>query len=167
MKEIEVEGKTVTIAVESGLGELGLKRDQVEVEVLDQGAPGILGFGAKPARVRIRAKEWGEGEIAQPQTPKSQPSTAGTSATAEPSRPPRQGPRPEPRPERRQREVRPREERRAPPPPQREERRPQPSRPVREPSAPVDTAKACQVAEETLKEVLSLALLPDATVRCA
>lgn len=62
MKEIEIEGKTVTLAVEKGLSELGLRRDQVEVQVLQEPAPGFLGMGAKPAKVRIREKIWGEEE---------------------------------------------------------------------------------------------------------
>ncbi|MFA5139987.1 MAG: RNA-binding cell elongation regulator Jag/EloR [Elusimicrobiota bacterium] len=178
MKEIEMEGKTVTIAVENGLGELGLKRDQVEVEVLDQGSPGILGFGTKPARVRIRAKQWGEGTPAeaQPQTSKAQSSTAGI----DPVRPPRAEPRPRQGPPRGERpprrEQRPeRPERGRPSSSSREEHsraprteapRPQRTAPPRA-RTPEDTAKACQVAEETLKEVLSLALLQDAKVRCS
>lgn len=71
MKEIEVEGKNVTLAVEKGLSELGLRRDQVEVEVLQEAAPGFLGMGLKPARVRLREKIWGADEHAP-----EQPSTA-------------------------------------------------------------------------------------------
>jgi spoIIIJ-associated protein len=165
MREIEVEGKTVTIAVENGLAELGLKRDQVEVEVLDQGSPGILGFGTKPARVRIRAKQWGEGTpaVAQPHTPKPQSSTAGNDPARPPrsERPPRHGPPRAERPPRR--EKPPREERREHP-------RPRPPKP--EPRPPVqrtseETVKVCQAAQETLKEVLSLAMLQDAKVRCS
>ncbi|MDE2291667.1 MAG: Jag N-terminal domain-containing protein, partial [Elusimicrobia bacterium] len=71
MKEIECEGKTVTIAVEAGLKDIGLRRDQVEVQVIDEGSAGILGFGVKPARVLVREKRWGEGaaEAAPAATP--------------------------------------------------------------------------------------------------
>lgn len=58
MKEIKTKGKTVTFAVEAGLTELGLRRDQVEVEVLDEGTTGFLGLGSKPAEVRLREKIW-------------------------------------------------------------------------------------------------------------
>lgn len=58
MKEIEMEGKTVTIAVENGLEKLGLRRDQVEVEVLQEGSAGFLGIGGKSALVRLREKNW-------------------------------------------------------------------------------------------------------------
>jgi len=69
MKEIEAEGKTVTLAVEKGLSELGLRRDQVEVQIIEEAAPGFLGLGAKPARVRLREKIWGVSEGSGPAAP--------------------------------------------------------------------------------------------------
>lgn len=60
MKEIVMEGKSVTIAVEQGLAQIGLRRDQVEVEVLSEGTAGFLGIGSKPAQVQLREKLWGE-----------------------------------------------------------------------------------------------------------
>lgn len=72
MRELEIEGKTVTIAVEKGLSELGLRRDQVEVEVLQEASPGFLGIGAKQARVRLREKIWGEPAGPQPSAGKRQ-----------------------------------------------------------------------------------------------
>ena len=90
MKEIEIEGKTVTMAVEKGLAEIGLRRDQVEVEVLVEASPGFLGLGAKMARVRITEKIWGD---AAPDAPSRPPSAEGRPPrTAEgrlTSRPPR------------------------------------------------------------------------------
>ncbi|MBI5882517.1 MAG: Jag N-terminal domain-containing protein [Elusimicrobia bacterium] len=59
MEQIECEGSTVAEAVESALRALGLRRDQVEVQILDEGARGILGFGKKPAKVRVTEKRWG------------------------------------------------------------------------------------------------------------
>jgi len=50
---VEFSARTVEEAVERGLRELGLTRDQVEVEVLHPGRSGVLGFGAEDARVRI------------------------------------------------------------------------------------------------------------------
>lgn len=52
MKFVETTGKTVDIAVENGLKEMGLSREQVEVEVLAQGG-GLL----KKARVRLTKKK--------------------------------------------------------------------------------------------------------------
>ncbi len=58
MKQTEASGKTVEIAVENGLKELGLQRDDVEVEILSRG--GFL----KSAKVRL-VKKPTEGEKAQ------------------------------------------------------------------------------------------------------
>ncbi len=49
----EYRGKTVEEATETGLAALGLKRSQVEIEILNRGSRGLLGFGAEDARVRI------------------------------------------------------------------------------------------------------------------
>jgi spoIIIJ-associated protein len=46
-------GEDVEAAVENGLDEMGLARDQVSVEILDEGSRGILGIGGRPARVRL------------------------------------------------------------------------------------------------------------------
>lgn len=48
------EGKTVEEAVAKGLRVLGLRREDVQIEVLSEGSRGILlGLGAEPARVRL------------------------------------------------------------------------------------------------------------------
>ncbi|MFA6316685.1 MAG: RNA-binding cell elongation regulator Jag/EloR [Elusimicrobiota bacterium] len=62
MEQIECEGGTVAEAVESALKALGLRRDQVEVQILQEGSSGILGFGKKPAKVRVTEKRWGSDE---------------------------------------------------------------------------------------------------------
>lgn len=49
----EFRGKTVEEATETGLAALGLKRSQVEIEIISRGSRGLLGFGAEDARVRI------------------------------------------------------------------------------------------------------------------
>jgi spoIIIJ-associated protein len=57
MKILEITGKTVNDAIENGLNELRVKRDKVDIEILDQGKQGIFGrFGAKPARVKLIIK---------------------------------------------------------------------------------------------------------------
>ena len=53
MDSVEAEGRTVNEATESALAQLGLGRDQVEVEVLSEGRPRLLGFRGEPARVRV------------------------------------------------------------------------------------------------------------------
>ncbi len=54
---IEREGRTPEEALELALKELGVTRDQVIVKVLSEGSKGILGLGAKPAKVRVTLKE--------------------------------------------------------------------------------------------------------------
>lgn len=59
MKEMKIEAKTIQDAVEKGLGEMSLRRDQVEVVVVSEGKKGLFGFGARPACVVLREKRWG------------------------------------------------------------------------------------------------------------
>ncbi|MCS7178662.1 MAG: RNA-binding cell elongation regulator Jag/EloR [Anaerolineae bacterium] len=46
-------GETVEAAIAAGLTALRLPREAVEIEVLDEGSRGILGIGARMARVRL------------------------------------------------------------------------------------------------------------------
>ncbi len=50
----EVTGRTVEESIEIALEQLGADRDQVEIDVVSQGRGGILGFGAEPARIRVK-----------------------------------------------------------------------------------------------------------------
>jgi spoIIIJ-associated protein len=52
-RSIEVSAPTVEEAIAKGLAELGKAEDGVEIEVLDPGSRGLLGIGAKEARVRL------------------------------------------------------------------------------------------------------------------
>jgi spoIIIJ-associated protein len=51
--QIEMTGKTPEEAIESALKKLSAARDEVDVEFLDMGSKGILGIGAKPAKVLV------------------------------------------------------------------------------------------------------------------
>jgi spoIIIJ-associated protein len=54
MKSIEVEEKTVDEAINKALEQLQVNRDQVSVEILDEGSRGLFGFmGTRPARIRV------------------------------------------------------------------------------------------------------------------
>ena len=53
MKYLEAKGDSIDAAVESALQELGMTRDDVSVEVLQQPKSGFLGFGKEPAIVRV------------------------------------------------------------------------------------------------------------------
>lgn len=61
---LDASGKTTEDAIENALGELGLERHEVEVEVLSEGRSGLFGIGGEPARVRLRpaSLEMPEGE---------------------------------------------------------------------------------------------------------
>jgi len=50
---LEVIAQTIEEAIEKGLSDLGLPREAVEIDVLDEGGSGILGLGSRQARVRI------------------------------------------------------------------------------------------------------------------
>jgi len=52
-KTIITTGKTIDLAIEAALAQLGLDRDDVSVQVLAQAKTGFLGFGATPARVEV------------------------------------------------------------------------------------------------------------------
>lgn len=52
-ESVEVSGRTVDDAVAAGLAKLGLRRDQVEVEIIQHGSRGLLGLGAEDAIVRL------------------------------------------------------------------------------------------------------------------
>jgi spoIIIJ-associated protein len=50
---LEIIAPTVEEAIEKGLDQLGLPRDAVHVEVLDEGQGGFLGIGSRQVRVRL------------------------------------------------------------------------------------------------------------------
>ena len=52
-KTIVTTGKTIDLAIEAALQQLGLDRDSVSVQVLQQAKAGFLGFGAQPAKVQV------------------------------------------------------------------------------------------------------------------
>jgi spoIIIJ-associated protein len=56
MRTIEATGKTIEDAVRSGLVRLGLMEEEVTIEVLAEPKSGFLGFGSKPAKVRLTEK---------------------------------------------------------------------------------------------------------------
>ena len=57
MDAIQKTGKTVDEAVALALGELGITKDEAEIEVIEEGSRGFLGmFGAKDAVVKVKKK---------------------------------------------------------------------------------------------------------------
>ncbi len=63
-RSIEATGETVDSAIEAGLAQLGVTRDQVEVEVIREESRGVLGIGARDAVVRLTEIE--PSEMLQP-----------------------------------------------------------------------------------------------------
>lgn len=66
-KSIETQGVTRDEAIANALRQLGLDRDSVSVEVLDNGKKGFLGIGATPARVRVQYEVPDEEPIRHPE----------------------------------------------------------------------------------------------------
>ena len=64
---LEIIDSSVDAAVEKGLEQLGLSMDDVDIEVLDAGRKGILGFGERQSRIRISIK--GEMSGFEPEVP--------------------------------------------------------------------------------------------------
>ena len=74
-KNIVATGKTIDLAIESALSQLGLDRDSVSVLVLQQAKQGFLGFGAQPAKVQVTY----EAPDPVPEAPKTALSSASRS----------------------------------------------------------------------------------------
>jgi spoIIIJ-associated protein len=174
MEELESEGKSVSEAVEAALKKLGLRRDQVEVQILQEASSGFMGIGAKTARVKITQKHWGDQAPAAPAPAKpagrpfverrtqNQPRRPDRRQDRHPapkpprpeSRPnPKPDPKPEPRPE-------PRHEPRHEP---RREHAPRHETHDR-PAVPVDTEAACRESETILKEIFGLMQFASPTI---
>jgi spoIIIJ-associated protein len=88
---IEALGEDVESAIQSGLEQLGLSRDQVSVEVVEEGSRGFLGLGSRPAVVRLQVKETATARAAAPiseSRPDDYPATTVTSELASTERQP-------------------------------------------------------------------------------
>ncbi|AVK86870.1 protein jag [Lysinibacillus sp. B2A1] len=57
MKQLTQIGATTQEAISLALQKLGKTREQVDVEVLQEGKKGFLGFGARSAEIRVTVKE--------------------------------------------------------------------------------------------------------------
>ena len=91
-KTIITTGKTIDLAVEAALAQLGLERDDISYQVLALPKAGFLGFGATPAKVQVTY----EAPDPAPEQPKVALSSASRSKpkTAAPVKKPQQ-PKPE------------------------------------------------------------------------
>ncbi len=94
MNAVEAEGRTVEEAVAVALRQLGVEREQAEIEVMSQSTKGFLGIGGRRARVRASLRS--PAEVA----PKPAPASGGR--RQKPRQEPRKEARQEPRADRRQ-----------------------------------------------------------------
>jgi spoIIIJ-associated protein len=54
MQELEASGKTVEQAIRKAIDKLNVSREEVDVTILREGKPGIMGIGGEEARVQVR-----------------------------------------------------------------------------------------------------------------
>ena len=95
-KSIVTTGKSIDLAIETALTQLGLSRDEVSVQVLAQAKPGFLGIGASPAKVQVTY----EAPDLKPEAPKTALSSASRSKPkAKKPEAPKAQPKPEAKPE--------------------------------------------------------------------
>jgi len=99
-KVIESAGKDVDAAITAGLARLDLPRDDVEVEVLDEGRQGMFGLGARAARVRLKVKSGAERKAEPQPRASSQPQAPSPPPQARVKAPPEKAPQAQPSPER-------------------------------------------------------------------
>ena len=112
-KTIITAGKTIDLAIEAALNQLGLDRDSVSVQVLQQAKPGFLGLGAQPAKVQVtyeapdlapaapksalgaasRSKPKAVAPVKKPEAPKAEPVKAAAAPKAEPKPQPKAAPK--------------------------------------------------------------------------
>ena len=128
-KTIITSGKTIDLAIEAALEQLGMDRDSVSVQVLQQAKAGFLGIGAQPAKVQVTY----EAPDPVPEAPKVALSSASRSKPKAPAKKPE--PKPEaPKPEapKPQPEAKPEHKPEAP----KAERKPEAPKPEKKPAAP-------------------------------
>ena len=87
-KTIVATGKSIDLAIESALTQLGLDRDSVSVQVLQQAKAGFLGFGAQPAKVQVTYEVPDPVVEKVPEKPKSALGSASRSKPKAPAKKP-------------------------------------------------------------------------------
>ena len=121
-KTLIATGKTIDLAIEAALAQLGLDRDSVSVQVLQKEKAGFLGFGAAPAKVQVTYEV--PDPVVVPEKPKSALGSASRSNKAKvnnpapkpeapKAEPKKEAPKAEPQKEAPKAERKPRQERKA------------------------------------------------------
>ena len=129
-KTIVTTGKTIDLAIEAALNQLGLDRDSVSVQVISQAKAGFLGLGAQPAKVQVTY----EAPDPAPEAPKVALSSASRSKPK--AKPPveKKPEAPKPAPERKPEPVK--------AAPKKEEAKPVEKKPERKPEPKKEEVKA-------------------------
>ncbi|MGH2536894.1 MAG: RNA-binding cell elongation regulator Jag/EloR [Candidatus Promineifilaceae bacterium] len=87
-QSVEAHGANVEKAIQNGLDQLGLGREQVEISVLDEGSSGFLGLGGREAVVRLsRRAEAGPPPATQMREPTPPPAGEAHAAAQAETRP--------------------------------------------------------------------------------
>ena len=155
MRTIEVSAKTRELAIKDALEQLRVERDEVHVEIVDEGSAGLFGFGARNVKLKVSTDVPGpEPERSRP-APREQRPQQHRQETR-----PRQAPRSE-QPARSAPAPRPASRPSAPPPPR-------PAPPPRKPAAPprVFSGPPDTEAEALVNEVIQRMGI-DATITSA
>lgn len=63
MEFMEFEGKTTEEAIESAIAHFQVTPEQLEIEIVSVGSPGIFGLGGRKARIRAALHEEAEGDL--------------------------------------------------------------------------------------------------------
>jgi len=122
MRSIDVSAKSRELAITNALAQLGVDRDEVYVEILDEGSKGLFGLGARPVKLRVST------EVPGPEPVSSRPAPA---RRQEPDQQPQRQQRPQPQ---RQDSQRPPQQRQQQPSRQQQPQRgQQPQRPAQAP----------------------------------
>lgn len=79
---LEVIAPTIEEALSRGLEQLGVTRDMVDMDVLDEGSRGFLGLGSRQVRIRLSLKSAEETPTAAPASKTDTAPAAGTAADA-------------------------------------------------------------------------------------
>ncbi|NJN98232.1 MAG: hypothetical protein HC875_31155 [Anaerolineales bacterium] len=79
-ESLDVSAKTIDEAIELGLAQLGLTREQVDVEIVKEGKRGVFGIGSEDAQIRLTPRSQTRLEKVQPPVSSTPPVATSTPA---------------------------------------------------------------------------------------
>lgn len=81
---LEVIAPSIEEAITKGLIDLGLPKDAVDIEILDEGSRGLFGLGSRQARIRLTIKQETSSKNGPPPTSKSEEPSVGIEPSSSP-----------------------------------------------------------------------------------